>query len=89
MSLWALVPIVMLSALACPVTMWAISKASKGKLDCMACFAGVRNKHRSTKVAEERMAVLERDIARPRTEIGAIRRASPAGNAVADAYSDR
>ena len=92
MSIWALVPLLLLaSALACPIMMWVMGKVTKGRLDCMACFPGMGNKQqRDAKMAEERVVVLERDIALLRSEIGPRSVEYPPERApVADARSGR
>lgn len=78
MPIWALVAFVPLALLACPLSMWVMSKVMRRKVSCGMCSFGTEDNGDNTLAhLEARKAVVERDITQAKAEIeqnGNIRR---------------
>lgn len=72
MPIWAFVPLVLVAALACPISMWVMGRMSKRKMSCPACGPGAEAKHKHTAATlEARKAELERQIAELERKVAA------------------
>ncbi len=70
MPLWAFAVIIPVALLACPLSMWVMSKVMKRKGSCAMCAVGAHSSHENTAVdLEGRKAAVEREIAQVKTEI--------------------
>ena len=70
MPVWAFVALVPVALLACPLSMWVISKVTRRKMSCAMCQVGLRGEHANTlEHLEPRKAAVDREIAQVRTEL--------------------
>lgn len=70
MPLWALAPLILVAILACPISMWVMSKLMRRNVSCAMCLPGGEQHGQSVQELEARKAALEREIHALETEIG-------------------
>jgi uncharacterized small protein (DUF1192 family) len=70
MPAWAFVTIILVAFLACPLSMWMMSKVMRRKVSCGMCSFGTEAKKISTLAElEARRVAVEREITQVKVEI--------------------
>lgn len=75
MPLWALVPLILVAIVACPVSMWVMGKLMRRNVSCAMCLPG-RGQHdhgEDVPQLEARKTAVEREIHAIETEMGRAR----------------
>ncbi len=76
MPIWALALLILVALLACPMSMWVLSKTTRRKMSCPMCAVGAEHGHAPADL-EARKATVDREIAQVRAEIDRRRTSAP------------
>ena len=69
MPVWAFAALAPVALLACPLSMWVISKMTRRQMSCAMCQVGTRGEHANTlEHLEARKAAVEREMVQVKTE---------------------
>ena len=70
MPVWAFAVLIPVALLACPLSMWVMSKVTRRKMSCVMCQVGPEDDHPNTlEHLEVRKAAVEREIVQVKTDM--------------------
>ena len=70
MPIWVFAPIILLALVACPLSMWVMSKVMRRQVSCSMCRVGTGGEHHhSLEALEARRGAIEQEIGEVKGEI--------------------